>query len=152
MVAECYDDEGYQCAYYHAKYKEEDIDYDGLIWERGNFPDHNTYRQALWTKSQLPNYSPQKSFMSVEIVNKGTDNIYNDDWLDVRLYAKDRVEHPYSKMYIPVSETFYAGFHARNTRELPYDIEIHIAKEIIPLSRIEDKRLIRRTIEFGTQY
>ena len=90
--------------------------------------------------------------MSVEVINHGTDNIFNDNWLDMRIYSKDRLEHPYRKMYLPVGEMFYVGFHARNTRSLPYNLEVQIAKEVVPLSGIKDKRLIRRTIEFGTQF
>lgn len=150
-AAICLDDDGYECGYY-SRQAEIDQGYSSLLFTEGHYPAVNTYDQAIWNKGGIPEYGNLKSFMSVEIINHGTNNIYNDNWLDVRLYGKDRQLHPYSKMYIPVAEKFYAGFHARNTRELPYNIEIQIAKNIVPMSRIEDKRLIRRTIEFGTQY
>lgn len=149
----CFEDVGYECAQYHPFTQERDPGWTGMTWNPKNFAEEETYEQALViTDNQIPDYSPQKMFVSVEIVNHGTDNIYNDDWLDVRLYAKDRMEHPYKKMYVPWKEPFYAGFHARNTRRLPYNVDIVIGKELVPLDRIEDKRLIRRTIEFGTQF
>ena len=148
----CYEDVGYECAVYHPFKPETDAGYKGVKWDPKNVVEDIDYEQALWrAQNEFPDYSPHKSFISVEIVNNKTGNIYNDDWLDVRLYAHDRIEHPYPKMYVPWKEPFYAGFHARNTRRLPYDVDIVIGKEIVPLSGIEDKRLIRRTIEFGTQ-
>lgn len=149
----CYEDDGYECAAYHPFKSEEDIDYKKLRWQPQDFPIEDTYEQAQWLfQNDFPKVPGEQLFISVEIVNHGTGNIYNDDWLDVRLYAKDRIEHPYPKMYVPFAEPFYAGFHARNTRRLPYDVDIVIGKEVKPLAKIEDKRLIRRTIEFGTQY
>ena len=149
----CFEDVGYECAQYRPFAQERDPGWTGLTWNPRDFAEEETYAQAeVITDNQIPDYSPQKTFVSVEIVNHKTGNIYNDDWLDVRLYAKDRMEHPYSKMYVPWKEPFYAGFHARNTRRLPYNVDIVIGKEIVPLDRIEDKRLIRRTIEYGTQF
>jgi hypothetical protein len=152
LAASCLEDVGYECAAYHPFKPETDEGWKGLKWDPKSWDEGPDYEEALWlAQNQIPDYSPRKTFVSVEIVNHKTGNIYNDDWLDVRLYAKDRIEHPYPKMYVPWKEPFYAGFHARNTRRLPYDVDIVIGKEIVPLSGIEDKRLIRRTIEYGTQ-
>ena len=148
----CYDDEGYECLYYDEYLMEQDAGYKKLKGYPGQYPTINTYMEAKWTKGGIPIYSPEPGFMSVEIINHGVDNIYIDSNVDVRLYTKDRVEHPYSKMYIPICEKFYAGFHARDTHLLPYNIEIQIAAEIIPLYKITDKKLMRRSIEFGNQY
>ena len=153
LAASCFEDVGYECAEYHEFKSDAEPGYRGMKWDKRDIPVQQTYEQALWhAQNKIPDYSPDQTMVSVEIVNNKTGNIYNDDWLDVRLYAMDRVEHPYSKMYIPWREPFYAGFHARNTRRLPYDVDIVIGKEVVPLSSIKDKRLIRRTIEFGTQY
>jgi hypothetical protein len=152
LAASCFEDIGYECAAYHPFKPETDVGWKGVKWDPKHWDEDVGYEEALWrAQNEIPNYSPHKAFISVEIVNNKTDNIYNDDWLDVRLYAKDRIEHPYPKMYVPWKEPFYAGFHARNTRRLPYDVDIVIGKEILPLSLIKDKRLIRRTIEYGTQ-
>ena len=153
IAASCFEDIGYECAAYHPFKPEKDEGYKSMKWDPRDWVEDVDYEQALWlAQNEIPDYDTEEKFISVEIVNHGTGNIYNDDWLDVRLYAKDRIEHPYSKMYVPWKEPFYAGFHARNTRRLPYDVDIVIGAEILPLSKIKDKRLIRRTIEFGTQY
>lgn len=152
IAARCIDDVGYECATPLPLAAELDEGWKAGKWDGGEWQEEPEYEQALWNpENGIPDYSPYKTFVSVEIVNHGTDNIYNDDWLDVRLYAKDRIEHPYPKMYLPWKEPFYVGFHARNTRRLPYDVDIVIGKEIVPLSQIKDKRLVRRTIEYGTQ-
>ena len=61
-------------------------------------------------------------FFKVEINNLKTGNIYTDSWLDVRLYNQYFEEHPYDVMYVKRKEPFYIGFHARNTKRLPYNI------------------------------
>ena len=154
VAKECYadDDQGYLCLYYNAAAKEKDAGYQGLEAFGEDIPILNSYEQAVYSADGIPDYSPEKTLISVELINHGTDNMFNDDWLDMRIYAKDRLEHPYPKMYVPIGEMFYVGFHARNTRNLPYNVEVQIAAEILPPSRVKDKRLIRRTLEFGDQY
>jgi len=149
----CYEDVGYECAQYSHLASEIDDGYKELKWNRKNFPIEDTYEQAMWiAENKFPTVLKDKLFVSVELVNHGTGNIYNDDWLDTRLYAVDRIEHPYPKMYVPWLEPFYVGFHARNTRRLPYNVDVVVGKEVVPLSQIEDKRLIRQTIEYGNQF
>ena len=141
----------YECAEYSTK-AETDVDWKGAKWFNSKVPPETGWEEAALNGSTLAPGRTSNKFVSVEIVNNGTGNIYNDSWVDARLYAFDRIEHPYRKMYIPWGEPFYAGFHARNTRRLPYDIDVIIGKEIIPLENIKDKRFIRRTIEFGNQF
>lgn len=154
QLPECFEDVGYECLLYSPQWPDTDAHYDCVKWDDSDFPVEDTYEQALFINDIIDSgvlINP-KYFVSVELVNHGTDNIYNDDWFDVRLYTKEREEHPYSKMYVPWNENFYVGFHARNTRRLAYDIDVVIGKEIVPLEYIDDKRLIRRSIEFGNQY
>ena len=80
-----------------------------------------------------------------------TNNIYNDDWLDVRLYTQDKVEHPYNIMWMPNNEYFYVGFHARNTRRLPVDVELKIGYGYADAKAIENKEYIRELIAFGNR-
>ena len=86
----------------------------------------------------------RKGYFSVELINKKTGNKYNDCWLDVRLYTRNREEHPYEKMYVRQYDQFYIGFHARNTRRLPYDVECIVGLEWKPLEDIEEKRYIMK--------
>ena len=41
-------------------------------------------------------------------------------------FTKDRVEWPYDKMYINPKSFFYIGFHARNTKRLPYNVSMTV--------------------------
>ena len=153
MANACYEDEAYECGEYLPTREKEDPGFKALLWENRDVPIEDTYEQAtVILQKEFPTFPGEQLFTSVEIINNGTKNVYNDDWLDVRLYAKDRIEHPYKKMYVPFLEPFYAGFHARNTRRLPYDVDIVIGKEVMPLRLIKDKRLVRRTVEYGSQF
>ena len=80
----------------------------------------NGYYPVFLTFSSLPNYL--NPMVTVTLDNLGTGNQYIDSWLDCRLYTKDRQEHPYDMMLIGGEDYFYIGFHARNTRRLPYNI------------------------------
>ena len=83
----------------------------------------NTYEPAQFTNKL--DLLPQ-ALVSVELENLKTGNKYIDAWLDVRLYTKDRKEYAYDKMYISPDSYFYIGFHARNTRRLPYNVQLTI--------------------------
>jgi hypothetical protein len=85
-------------------------------------------------------------FVSVDLTNLKTGNIYVDDWLDVRLYTSERMEHPYNKMYVRLHDFFYIGFHARNTRRLPYNVDCLIGNELVSPENVEDTRFIARII------
>ena len=88
----------------------------------------------------------QNMYVSVRLVNKKTGNIYVDDWLDARLYTSGREEHPYELMYLKQNDCFYLGVHARNTRRLPYNLEVVIGETVKEYDAIEDKRFIMRKI------
>ena len=70
------------------------------------------------------------AYISVDLKNLKVGNKYIDDWLDVRLYTKDRKEHAGDFMYVKLQDFFYVGFHARNTRRLGYDVELTIGEEL----------------------
>jgi hypothetical protein len=69
-------------------------------------------------------------YISVDLKNLKVNNKYIDDWLDVRLYTKDREEHAGDHMYVRLNDFFYIGFHARNTRRLPYNVELTVGEEL----------------------
>jgi len=95
----------------------------------------NTYEPAQITNKLASIWNPM---VGVSLTNLKTGNMYNDSWLDIRLYTKEREEHPYDVMYLPPNDYFYIGFHARNTRRLPYNVECFIgvgyvsAKDVDP--------------------
>ena len=101
-----------------------------------------------WTGVEFPQVGlpaiGDEEYLSVEIINNGTGNIYVDNHVDIRLYTRDKQEHPYDLMYITRYDFFYIGVHARNTRVLPYDFELRIGGQYRHVSLIEDKRYIMK--------
>ena len=71
------------------------------------------------------------SIISVDLSNLKTNNKFIDNWFDVRLYNKNRKEHPYDKMFVRMTDYFYIGFHARTTRRLPYNVQCIIGNEYV---------------------
>ena len=88
----------------------------------------NDYLPALISNAIAFN-DGKNLFFSVSMKNKGTGNMYEDSWLDVRLYTKQKEEHPSDEMLIQSKDKLYVGFHARNTRRLGYDVEVTIGTE-----------------------
>jgi len=85
------------------------------------------------------------AYLSIDLRNLKTSNMYIDTNLDVRLYTSEHEEHPYDLMYIKPRDFFYVGVHARNTKRLPYNIQIDIGNEYRALESISDKNYIMRT-------
>ncbi len=71
------------------------------------------------------------AYVSINLNNLKTGNKYIDNWFDARLYTSCREEHPYDKMYVRANDFFYVGFHARNTRRLPYNVDCIVGEEYI---------------------
>lgn len=126
----CFEEPGWRCAHIENK----------------DFPPINTYIQAIIDLNkdliEINDYNPAKvgknelrtkddSYISVDLNNLKTGNKYIDAWFDVRLYNKARKEHPYDKMYVRLNDIFYIGFHARNTRRLPYNVNCVIGDEFV---------------------
>jgi len=89
----------------------------------------NTYEPATLIQNSLVIIS--NAFISVDLSNLKTNNKFIDDWFDVRLYNKNRKEHPYDKMFVRTTDYFYIGFHARNTRRLPYNVQCVVGNEYV---------------------
>ena len=80
--------------------------------------------------------------VSVELEDVGTGNIYIDNWLEPMLYTRERKMWGYDKMYIRPKDVFYIGVHARNTRHLPYNIEVVVGQEYKQSSELNEKELV----------
>ena len=94
-----------------------------------NFPgvfQFNCYQAAVFTNPIPTFWDP---YVSVDLTNIGVGNIYIDNWLDTMLYTRDKKMWGYDKMYIRPRDHFYIGVHARNTRHLPYNVEVTIGTE-----------------------
>lgn len=82
-------------------------------------------------------------FLSIEVNNKGTGNTYIDSWLDISLYTREREEHPYDIMYIRPKDFFYIGFHARDTRRLPYNVDFVVGEKYLDRQDIEQRYIAK---------
>ena len=138
VLLKCFEELNWECAAIGERFPEERDWTSARITEDGNTIDEK-YEEATMTEAQLRGTN---SYLSVYLINKQTGLKCNDAWLDVRLYNEGREEHPYNTMYVKSSDTFYIGFHARNTRRLGYDVECVVGEEYTPYDQIEDKRYI----------
>jgi hypothetical protein len=102
-------------------------------------PIFNCYYGVL-ISSGLPNF--WDPVVSVDLNNIGVNNIYIDTWLDTMLYTRERKMWGYDKMYVRPKDHFYVGLHARNTRHLPYNVNVTVGTEYIQSDEVADKKLI----------
>jgi hypothetical protein len=86
-------------------------------------------------------------FLSIELTNTGTGNKYIDSWFDVRLYTREREEHPFDVMYIRPKDYFYIGFHARDTKRLPYKVSCLVGSKLLDRTQIEQRYIARASRE-----
>jgi hypothetical protein len=135
----CFEEPGWECA------RITQDDYDVLNTYRTADIDPlqdlqtvNTYDPAAISQNKLGTKSD--AYISVDLENLKTGNKYIDSWFDVRLYTKDRMEHPYNKMYVRIKDFFYIGFHARNTKRLPYNVKCVIGQEYLSGLEVGDRR------------
>ena len=82
-------------------------------------------------------------YVRIDLTNLKTGNKYIDNWFDVRIYTADREEYEYDTIYLGFNDFFYLGFHARNTRRLPYNVQLDIGNEYLEYldMNAEQKRL-----------
>lgn len=84
--------------------------------------------------------------VGIQLTDKGTGNIYNDNWIEARLYTSEREEHPYDDMFVRGYGSFYIGIHARNTRRYEYNVECLIGtdyKDLDDLTAAERPKVAR---------
>ena len=144
ITLKCYEEPYWECARISEEEQDPTSYYEvAVIDYTKDFETVNTYEPAnITTRTR----ATTDSFISVDLTNLKTNNIYVDDWLDVRLYTSERMEHPYDKMYVRLNDYFYIGFHARNTRRLPYNVNCLVGDELVSSADVEDTRYIARLI------
>ena len=91
----------------------------------------NLYNPATATGA-LSDY--ERPVISIELENIGTGNRFVDNWLDIRLYSPNREPIDGNKLYTDITSDVYIGLHARNTKRLPYNIEIKVGIEYLEYS------------------
>ncbi|MEK9639412.1 MAG: hypothetical protein VW299_01570 [Alphaproteobacteria bacterium] len=142
-VFACFEEEGWECAAIGLRDTEE------IFWDLAvvdldtSCTTQNTYECPIIKANELPDVGAN-GYFSVEIINNKTNNIYNDDWVDVRLYSKTREEHGYERMWVKPKDFFYVGIHARNTRRLPFDVSCVVGLQYADFDSIPDKREIMK--------
>lgn len=126
----CFEEEDWECAYITEgeqttinSWTSAYIDNEKDLIEQNEYLPANIQGNSLRLKNN--------AYISVDLENLKTGNKYIDAWFDVRLYTKAREEHPYDKMYVRLNDFFYIGFHARNTRRLPYNVKCVIGQEYV---------------------
>ena len=147
----CYEEPYWICGFVDYTYDVQDPYFGTGLVQRASFPDDNTYVEADIINNDLPYMAGRDAFVSIDLNNLKVNNIYIDDWLDVRLYTEDREEHPYDKMYVRSNGSFYIGIHARNTKRLPFNVECVIGNEYLEYDAIQEKQLIMRSTAYGSR-
>ena len=99
----------------------------------------NCYYGARFTNAIPTTFDP---WVSVDLNNIGVGNIYIDNWLDTMIYTRERKMWSYDKMYVRPKDFFYVGIHARNTRQLAYNVDVTVGAELLQGEDIQDKELI----------
>ena len=135
-VSACFEEEGWECARTSTETVDPADEYtfantggpvgQAFVNEEADKTTVNTYEPAQFLANTAFNLN--SAMVKIDIKNLKTGNMYIDSWLDIRLYNKAREEHPYDVMYVGTNDYFYIGFHARNTKRLPYNIECDIGK------------------------
>ena len=104
----------------------------------------NDYEPAEISENSAPDFSD--AYLTVVLQNLKTGNKYIDSWFDVRLYKSNREEHPYNLMYVRQNDFFYIGFHARNTKRLPYNVKCTVGQEYVFAVDESDKRYLNSVV------
>ena len=126
----CFEEEFWECATIQPQETEDDVYYKKAVIDLNEDPiPREDYDPARFIQNNLSSLS--NAYISVDLNNLKTGNKYIDAWFDVRLYTKNRMEHPYDKMYVRLRDYFYIGFHARNTKRLPYNVECIIGQQYV---------------------
>ena len=137
VVSKCFEETFWECARI-TDAPEADVYYDGAIIDyRKDLEPINTYVPANLNMSLIRKFD---GYISVDLNNLKTGNIYMDDWLDVRLYTAQREEHPYDQMFVRQNDSFYIGFHARNTRRLDYNVDVIVGDTYISEKDMSDEQ------------
>ena len=147
----CFEEPFWACGNVNYGSEPPDGQYDPGLVLKGDYPVEAGYIQANVNDNNLPYIPGSDSYISIDLNNLKVGNRFIDDWLDVRLYTKDREEHPFDRMYVRSNDFFYIGIHARNTKRLPFNVECVLGKEFLEYDAIKEKQLIMRSTAYGSR-
>ena len=143
VVFKCYEEPYWECAVIYNSVDNDPYYNEAILDFDKDLNIENTYEPARLNMSLSTRFD---AFVSVDLNNLKTGNIYIDSHLDVRLYTADREEHPYDQMFVRQNDYFYIGFHARNTRRLDYNVDVVVGDTYISEKDMTDdqRKLIAR--------
>lgn len=97
----------------------------------------NTYEPALRGAGFADLVEP---IISLGLENVGTGNMYVDRHVDARLYDRNYREIDDGIQLINKQSEFYLGIHARNSRRLPYKIDLQIGEKVSLRSELNEQQ------------
>ena len=110
------------------------IDDSDLYWDTA-FTDYeldlttvNTYEPAEISNDDIE-FVPN-GLVKINLTNLKTGNKYIDCWFDTGLYTPDRRPYEYDTMFVSLKGFFYIGFHARDTKRLPYNVSMTVEDKL----------------------
>lgn len=138
----CYEEQWYECAEISESVFDPTSNYKNAVIDRdADKTTVNTYEPAnILPFTRVPLL--YDAYISVDLKNLKVNNKYIDDWLDVTLYTSDRRPFAGDYMYVHLQDHFYIGLHARNTRRLPYNIQVTVGEELrseLPTNECKDE-------------
>lgn len=136
----CFEPPGWECARMSASSFDPSSDYeDAILYEALDNDDDgscgpnltciNTYEPAQTPEAQF--YAQNLPRLSVRVVNNGTGNMYVDKDFDVNLMQKSRRPIQEDVLWVTLNDEFYIVFHARNTKRIPYNVDLIIGEKVL---------------------
>jgi len=136
----CFEPPGWECARFARSHYDPQSDYaEAVLNEQADTGDDNscghdtvcinTYEPAADGDSSF--YARSNPRLSIRVINKGTGNMYIDKDFDVNLLKKSRRPIQEDTLWCTLNDEFYVAFHARNTKQIPYDVDLIIGEQVI---------------------
>ena len=127
----CFEEPGWECARITIEEYPEASDYEEAIAdETQDLETVNTYEPATFENSGIR--ASDHPRLSVRLVNHGTGNIYQDRDFDPFIIKKNHDPISVETLWCTLNDTFYVGFHVRNTKRIPYKCDVLIGEEVVP--------------------
>lgn len=95
----------------------------------------NSYEPALFSNTGVLDTLHQP-MIKVGLKNLGSGNQYQDCWVDAYFLGADRKVMAETEFWTPLRSSFYLSISARNTRRMPYNLEVSIGDQITSLNSL----------------
>lgn len=99
----------------------------------------NTYEPATFDNGAEVDLA-WKPMVTVSLENLGSGNQYQDCWVDACFLDGNRNVMPVSEFWTPVKSSFYLSISARNTRRMPYNINVNIGDQIASYNALSNQQ------------